>query len=557
MTTTAPGPPSPRRSRRGRVFDAAMNRLFGLPPVTSDYTVTRGVRIPMRDGVELFGDHYAPTSPARGTVLVRGPYGRSGLYATNYARLYAQHGYHVLFTSSRGTFGSGGTFRPMVDEVDDGADTIAWLREQAWFGGRLVTVGLSYLGFTQWALLTDPPPELVGAIVIVGPHDFGRVAHGTGAFTLNDFLGWSDLVADQEKYGPVRSMVNMARAEQRLGPVLQALPLREAGERHLGGGAPWYGDWVSRRDLTEPFWRAHDMSAALDRVAVPVHLVSGWQDLFLDQTLEQYARLHSRGQDVSLTVGPWVHVDLVTKAAGAVGREALDFLAEHLAGTATRTRPSPVRVHVTGAGEWRDLPSWPPPTTGQTLFLQQWGRLGPEAPTGDTGPVGFTYDPTDPTPTIGGRLLSQGMAGRRDDSALAERADVLTFTGPALTEPLEIMGEPVVELAHTSDNPNADLFVRISEIDSKGRSRNVSDGFVRLDPAAPPGVVRLPLDAIAHRFAAGSRIRLLVAGGSHPRYERNLGTGGDPATSSATAPSHRMITLAGGASMLLLPVAEA
>ncbi|WP_138757208.1 CocE/NonD family hydrolase [Modestobacter altitudinis] len=553
--TTTPHPSTARpRTRRGKTFDAALNRLFKLPRATSDYTVTRGVRVPMRDGVELLGDHYAPTSKALGTLLVRGPYGRSGLYAVNYARLYAQHGYHVLFTSSRGTFGSGGTFRPMVDEVDDGVDTLAWLREQSWFGGRLVTVGLSYLGFTQWAMLTDPPPELVGAIVIVGPHDFTRVAHGTGAFTLNDFLGWSDMVADQEKYGPARSLVNMARAEKRLGPVLYALPLREAGERHLGSGAPWYGDWVSRRDLTEPFWRAHDMTAALDRVTVPVHLVGGWQDLFLDQTLEQYARLHERGQDVSLTVGPWVHVDLVTKAAGLVGREALAFLGEHLAETGTRTRPSRVRVYVTGADEWRDLPGWPPATTGQTLYLQPGNRLGAEVPADDTGTVGFTYDPVDPTPTVGGRLLSQGMAGRRDDRTLAERGDVLAFTGPVLTAPLEVLGVPVVELAHTSDNPHADLFVRISEVDAEGDSRNVSDGFVRLDPAAPAGVVRLPLDAIAHRFPAGSRIRLLVAGGSHPRFERNLGTGEDPATSSATARSRRTITLAGGASTLVLPV---
>jgi uncharacterized protein len=88
---TAPQHPSTRRprTRRGKAFDLALNRLLKLPQATSDYTVTRGVRVPMRDGVELLGDHYAPTSPAKGTLLVRGPYGRSGLYATNYARLYA------------------------------------------------------------------------------------------------------------------------------------------------------------------------------------------------------------------------------------------------------------------------------------------------------------------------------------------------------------------------------------------------------------------------------------------------------------------------------------
>lgn len=554
MTTTRhPSNPRPRRLR-GKVLDAALNRLLKLPPATADYTVTRGVRVPMRDGVELLGDHYAPTSPALGTLLVRGPYGRSGLYAASFGRRYAPHGYHVLFLSSRGTFGSGGTFRPQVDEVDDGADTMVWLREQPWFGGRLATVGLSYLGFTQWALLMDPPPELVGAVILVGPHDFRRVAYGTGAFTLNDFLGWSDMVANQEKHGPLRSILRMQSADKRLAPVLGALPLREAGERHFAGNAPWYGEWVSRRDLTDPYWNGNDLTAALDRVSVPVHLVSGWQDLFLEQSLEQYVRLRERGQDVTLTVGPWTHLDILTKASGVITRETLDFLAEHLAGTGARPRPTPVRVYVTGADEWRDLPDWPPASTEQTLYLQPEGRLGPEVPAGDADSVGFTYDPADPTPTIGGRLLSPAAGGRREDSALAQRADVLSFTGPVLTAPLEVLGVPVVELAHRSDAPHADLFVRISEVDARGRSHNVSDGFLRLDPAASEGVVRLSLDAITHRFPAGSRIRLLVAGGSHPHFERNLGTGEDPATSSATAPTHRTITLAGGVSSLALPM---
>jgi uncharacterized protein len=51
----------------------------------------------------------------------------------------------VLIQSVRGTFGSGGVFDAMRDEASDGQDTIAWLREQAWFSGRLATFGASYL----------------------------------------------------------------------------------------------------------------------------------------------------------------------------------------------------------------------------------------------------------------------------------------------------------------------------------------------------------------------------------------------------------------------------
>ena len=67
------------------------------------------------------------------------------------------------------------------------------------------------------------------------------------------------------------------------------------------------------------------------------------------------------------------------------------------------------------------------------------------------------------------------------------------------------------------------------------------------------GTIRLELDAIAHRFAAGNRIRVVIAGGSHPRWERNLGTDEDPATSKRLVPSHRTIDLA--ASRVVLPVA--
>ena len=65
----------------------------------------------------------------------------------------------------------------MIHEVDDAADTVSWMRDQAWFDGRFATWGGSYLGFTQWALLVDPPPELVTAVISISPHDFHAAAY--------------------------------------------------------------------------------------------------------------------------------------------------------------------------------------------------------------------------------------------------------------------------------------------------------------------------------------------------------------------------------------------
>ena len=148
------------RTRRRRALDAATARIFKMPPGHHDYIRTQAVRVPMRDGVELLTDIYAPVAESLGTLLIRTPYGRTGPIALLTARCYATHGYHVVNQSCRGTFGSGGDFQPFRPEIDDGADTVAWLRRQAWFGGRFALCGASYLGYTAWALMTDPPPEL-------------------------------------------------------------------------------------------------------------------------------------------------------------------------------------------------------------------------------------------------------------------------------------------------------------------------------------------------------------------------------------------------------------
>ncbi|WP_300009178.1 CocE/NonD family hydrolase [Pseudonocardia sp.] len=540
---TTPVPPGPA----ARAVDRIATRLLGLPPARTGYGV-REEAVPVRDGAVLLAEHLVPdTAHPLGTVLVRTPYGRGTPLDIGSARALAARGYHVLVQSCRGTFGSGGVFDPMVHEVDDGLDTVAWLREQPWFDGRLATMGASYLGWTQWSLLTDPPPELAAAVVIVGPHDFAEVTHGTGAFTLLGFLGWSAMVAGQEDGGMVRRLLRGARGRRALESAFRGLPLPAAAEPVLAGRAPWYRDWVSHPDPADPFWEPRRVTDALEKADLPVLLVGGWQDLFLDQTLHQYATLRGRGVDVALTVGPWTHVQAAL--AGDVAREALGWLDENLAGATGRARRSPVRIHVTGGGGWRDLPEWPPPTAPQVRWLTA-GRLVGRDP-GRTGPVAaFRYDPADPTPTLGGRLLNP-PAGVRDNAPLEARADVVAFTSEPLGAAVEVIGSPVLELEHHTDNPHADLFVRLCDVDARGRSRNVTDAHLRLDPARADGPVRLELDACAHRFAAGHRLRLLVAGGSHPRFARNTGTAEHPAEATTLVSS--LHTLGGG--RLTLPVA--
>jgi uncharacterized protein len=103
---------------------------------------------------------------------------------------------------------------------------------------------------------------------------------------------------------------------------------------------------------------------------------------------------------------------------------------------------------------------------------------------------------------------------------------VLTFTTPALTSDVEFEGFPVIEVAVSVDNPHADPFVRICDVDLKGRSHNITDTLVRLDLTVPVGDTHHITASVlpsAHRLKAGHRLRLALRRCS-PQYARNLGT---------------------------------
>lgn len=518
------------------LITAAMSRALRLGPARNKITINRAMRVPMRDGAILLADHYLPmVKQSRPTVLIRCPYGRGPQFAV-VAWALAERGYHVLLQSCRGTFGSGGRFTPAVDEAADGQDTVTWLRDQPWFSGRLALVGQSYMAFTAWALATDPPPELTAMALHISPHDLADAGFGHGPFELYNLLSWSDLVASQEQFGGVRLVWRTLTAERRLAMAMNRLPISATGAELASAGAPWYQDWLGHPDRSDPFWDSFSATAALDRVTAPTLLVTGFHDFFVEQTIAQYQALRRRGVPAALTVGPWAHMSL---DLGVALRDTIAWFDAYADGNdrngaAVSGRPSPVRVRTSGLDRWRDLADWPPAGTGALpLSLRSGCGLSADADRehGAAPSTTLRYNPADPTPSVGGRTMSVRNAGSRDNSAIEARADVLTFSTEALAEPVEVAGKPVAELFLSSDNPYCDVFVRLCDVDERGRSRNLTDQIVRCSPAdVTPGQVRrlrITLTDISHVFAAGHRIRLQLAGGAHPRFARNLGTDAD------------------------------
>jgi putative CocE/NonD family hydrolase len=523
------------------VASAVLGRVWGLPPRRNRVRVDRAVEVPMRDGVRLLADHYAPvTAECAPTILVRCPYGRGAPYSLLQARFYAERGYHVLFQSCRGTFGSGGVFTPAVHEVQDARDTVAWLREQDWFDGRLAALGGSYLGFTAWALAADPPPELTAMVIMIGVHDLGAAMYRQGPLELYNGRSWADLVVGQESTGPVRGLVRVLRAERRLAGEMARLPLS-------GTGVPWYDDWARRPDLTDPYWEPFRVTEALRRSTVPTLLIGGWHDFFLNQTIEQYEALRARDVDVAMTIGPWTHLTVDNRISLV---EGISWFDEHTAGRSSSGRGAPVRVFVGGA--WQDHQAWPPQDTrSRSWYLHSGQRLADTPSTEDSAGTAFRYDPRNPTPSVGGRLMALS-GGAKDNRALEARPDVLVFTSEPLAAPVEVHGSPVVELHVTSDNVNANLFARLCDVDPSGCSTNVTDQIVR---CAGQDTVRVTLDPTAHRFEVGHQVRLQVSGGAFPRFARNLGTGEDAGTGTALREAAHVVHHdAGRPSRISLPV---
>ncbi|MEV0330597.1 CocE/NonD family hydrolase [Micromonospora echinospora] len=500
--------------------------LLRLPPARARVALTRDLPVRARDGVILRTDHYAPHPPAA-TVLIRTPYGRSGPMRL-LGRLVAAHGYHVVVQSCRGTYGSGGTFEPLVHERADGLDTLDWLRRQPWYTGAFGMFGASYQGFVQWALAAEAGDELRAMVAVVTASTTRDSTYAGESFSLDTVLTWAELLQAQTVPWLARQW-ELKRGQPRLAAALAHLPLAEADRIATGATVPFFQEWLRHHTPEAAYWRERVFDGRLAEVRAPVLMVSGWHDIFLPAQLADHAVLRAAGTPCRLTVGPWTHGSPGLLLAAL--REGLDWLDTHLAGRRPATVAPPVRVHVGGdGGGWRDLPDWPPPVGRSSWHLHPDAALRPEAPA-ESAPDRFRYDPADPTPSLGGPLLVAQRAGPVDNRPVEARSDVLTYTSAPLTAPLEVVGPVHAEMYVRSELAYLDVFVRLCDVDPRGRSWNVCDGLVRLWPGRFPtddtGAVRVPVPLwpVAHRFAPGHRLRVQVTGGAHPRYARNPGTG--------------------------------
>ena len=350
--------PEPGYVARVALLSRLIERLAKLPPATHRLgRVERRVRVPMDDGVALLADVYHPAGaePAP-SVLMRSPYGRA--FGALFGEAYARRGLRLVVESCRGTFGSGGVFRPQFDERADGLATLRWIGRQSWFDGRLAMSGPSYLGYVQWAIAADASPPVTALCPHITMSSLAAHWYAGGSFSLDDAIGWTAMVSGQERRfaGLARLFGTTAR---RVARHIDELPLLTLDERIVGRRVPFWRDFVSHASQDDPFWAPADHSKRVADVRAPVAMVSGWYDIFLPLQLADYRALAGAGNPPWLVIGPWTHTSL-RRHGRAAPRFARLVRRAPARATARGCAADPVRLYVMGADEWRGFASWPP-----------------------------------------------------------------------------------------------------------------------------------------------------------------------------------------------------
>lgn len=518
----------------------ALRPMLKLPPVRYNVGVERNLRVPMRDGITLAADHHFPR--ARGdypTILIRTPYGRAisggiaGVSEGFKAQRFAERGYHVVVQDVRGRFDSEGEFEPFVNEREDGLATLEWLAAQPWFNGKVALWGQSYLGFCQWAVAAEAPDYVKAIMPAISASQFRSLVFPDGAYALNTALRWaylSEFVGNKRGWRNWRTLPHTRRLIR--GRIFerayQHLPLQEADQVVAGRTIAPFQESLTTAGPDSPRWEDVDFSRTLAKVTMPTHLIAGWYDALLREMLADYAGLRRAGHNPYLTIGPWSHID--QRVQGAMLREGVQWFDAHLKGDKHQLREKPVRVYVMGAKTWRDFDEWPPPSVPTRYYLQADGWLALDQPELERSYTHYHYDPSNPTPSLGGTTIFP-PSGALDQSSLEARADVLVFTSALLLEPVEIMGAVRLELYVRSNRAYTDFVGRLCDVDPDGRSVNICDGLFRIQPGKgepqPDGSLKIVVEmwSTAYRFEQYHRIRLHVCSGAHPRWSRNLGTG--------------------------------
>jgi len=482
------------------------------------------VMVAMSDGVRLATDVYLP--PGKGpfpVVFSRTPYGRVKKGGGPGAGLIAA-GYAGVIQDVRGRFDSEGENLPFIGcgwgEHPDGAESIAWIRRQAWSNGKVGMIGGSAGGITQNLVAGAVPEGLCAQYILVAAASlYHHASYVGGALRKCQVENWT--------------------RENRFDP--RAAELMRAH--------PNYDD----------HWRQYDSTLKFSVINLPAVHVGGWFDTFAQGTIDAFVGRQHDGADGArgrqkLVMGPWDHGGGRKAEVGELrcphnqipaAYSVTRWFDYHLKGVDNGIMREPAATYyVMGdptdpkcpGNEWRTADDWPIPAQVTPYYLCGDGKLALKTSSAaQQGSREYTFDPDNPCETIGGCNLSIPR-GPRNQNRIESRRDVLLFTTDPLAEPVEVTGRVRAKIYVASSAVDTDLSVRLCDVYPDGKSYLMAEGMLRLryrnsfekpEPLVPGQLTEANVDCWSTSivFNRGHRIRVTVTSSNHPRFDVNPGTG--------------------------------
>ena len=553
-----------------------MNQIaFHLPPATSGVKVEKDIMVPMRDGVHLATDVYLPQAPGPFPVLfTRLPYGKrfAGLLPM-VGRIFAERGYAFVIQDVRGRFKSEGRFFPFIDDAQDGIDNFRWIQQQPWSNGQIGSWGLSYLGFTQWVVAPSLPELKAMSPAVTTPNMHEAIYRGgvMNLLTIFTFFGLTG-IKETTFLNPLNHF-----------DALKALPVEKVDDAL--GEDNYYFNEVASPERARHLLEKINFRDSYSRIQTPALMVAGWYDMFLGPQIADFKRLRKEGTGAAkqsrLIIGPWAHVliggdgtdDIKVKENVFELPETIAWYDHWLKGVDNGAEKLPaIRYFLMGANEWKTAEDWPPAgfapveyylhSQGQANTVSGNGGLSRDR-SGGENPDSFDYDPANPVPTRGGSSLVVPffttychpfrLYGPANQLPLESRNDVLVYTTPPLTEPIEVSGPIQARLFASTSALDTDFSAKLIDVLPNGKALLLQDGIIRAryregllkgEALIQPGKIYeydIDLWQTANFFRAGHRIRVEISSSNFPRYVRNLNTGGDQALETTPVIAHQRI----------------
>ena len=435
---------------------------------------------------------------------------------------FAQRGYACARVDMRG---NGDSYGLMEDEysqqeLEDAVEVIQHLATQDWCNGSVGMMGISWGGFNSLQVAAMTPPELKAIITLCSTVDrYADDIHYKGGCLLNENLGWGATMWSYSSRAPDPALRDDWRAMwlDRLENE-PFLPTR----------------WL-RHQTRDEYWKHGSVCEDFSAIKAKVLAVGGWGDAYKNTVSNIVENIEgSKG-----IMGPWVH----KYPHFAVPEPRIGFLQEAL-----RWWDKWLKGIETGVEDDPDLRLYQMDgVRPQTWYTERAGRWVAQVPERDAQPdspmlqyflnkeglrdhhgsVDMTISSPQDCGADAGEYcaiwLGPEMPGdqRRDDALSA------TWDTEILSNDIQITGLPKITLKLSSDQPTAQIAVRLNHIHPDGASTRITYGVLNLchldghevSTPIPPNetvMATLKLDQCAYTVPAGHRLRISISNSYWP-----------------------------------------